>query len=141
MPIMITYFWRSPVHATRLLRLVRCPTARRLHPSHHEYEDFGNYRVILPPEPFVWGTSHIQSRPVPREIRRPVYIINGSKENDPDHGDPHEGDGLIPLGGHEERCLREAAILAKEVREHVRSIMRVRALCTFFLNLESLDLC
>jgi len=37
-------------------------------------EFFGTYSVILPPEPFVFGVSHIPQRPVASRIVRPSYV-------------------------------------------------------------------
>ena len=39
--------------------------------------DFGDYDIILPPEPYVWGVSHIHPRPVPDGIARPTYALRG----------------------------------------------------------------
>jgi len=75
-------------------------------------DDFGLYSVILPQEPFVFGTSHIQPRSVPQHIRRPSY----SKSDE----------GRISLGTHEETKLREAGRLARDVREFAKSLVKVR---------------
>src|SRR5260221_9765873 len=75
-------------------------------------DDFGLYSVILPQEPFVFGTSHIQPRSVPHHIRRPSY----SKSDE----------GRISLGTHEEIKLREAGRLARDVREFAKSLVKVR---------------
>ncbi|KAH9899397.1 methionine aminopeptidase [Cubamyces lactineus] len=42
-------------------------------PSEHDLR-FGYYDVLLPSEPFIWGTAHILPRPVPPHIRRPPYV-------------------------------------------------------------------
>lgn len=89
--------------------------------------NFGDYDIILPPEPFVWGVSHIRPRTVQGHIERPVYAVPGwNKEGGPDHGDPYEGDGIIPLGGEEEARLRRAAQLAKLTRDYVATLVQVR---------------
>lgn len=82
--------------------------------------DFGSYRVILPEEPFVFGTSHIPRRTVPPHIQRPPYIT-GRKLT------PEESNfrGKIQLGGEQERGVREAAALAKKVREYAGSLVQV----------------
>jgi len=74
-------------------------------------DDFGSYSVILPQEPFVFGTSHIRPRSVPHHISRPSY----SKSDE----------GRISLGTHEEIKLREAGRLAKGVREFAKSLVEV----------------
>ncbi|KAI0758187.1 peptidase M24, structural domain-containing protein [Fomes fomentarius] len=51
-------------------------------PSEHDLR-YGFYGVILPEEPFIWGTSHIIPRGVPPQIPRPPYV--------PDPSDPDEG--------------------------------------------------
>lgn len=95
--------------------------------SHLRDDDFGDYSIILPEEPFVFGVSHIRPRTVPSGIVRPPYAIPGrvKKENDPKHGDPYEGDGIIQLGGEDERRLRNAAKLAKKVRDYAGTLVKV----------------
>ena len=39
---------------------------------------YGFFDVILPEEPFVWGTSHIIPRGVPPQIPRPPYVPDPS---------------------------------------------------------------
>jgi hypothetical protein len=90
--------------------------------------DFGSYSVILPPEPYVYGTAHIPLRSVPNTIVRPQYV--GAPKDAPRDGDPWAGDGRIILGSPEERKLRAAALLAKEVLNYAGSLVRVR-LCFF----------
>ncbi|KAF8651148.1 hypothetical protein AX16_004850 [Volvariella volvacea WC 439] len=82
--------------------------------------DFGNYSVILPPEPFVHGTSHIPMREVPKEITRPSYV-GQAKE---DHQVPYF-QKRIGFGGEEERKLKAAADLAKRVREYAAGLVKV----------------
>ncbi|KAF8626713.1 hypothetical protein AX17_006480 [Amanita inopinata Kibby_2008] len=72
--------------------------------------DFGEYTVILPPEPFVFGVSHIEPRPVPAHIRRPTV--------------PNKEKGIV-LGSESEIRIREAAKLAKKVREYAGSLVQV----------------
>ncbi|KAG2041283.1 methionyl aminopeptidase [Suillus americanus] len=87
-----------------------------------EVEDFGTYNVILPEEPFVWGVSHITRRPVPSHIVRPKYAV----QNDPsiDHEQQYEGDGRINLGSIDEKRVRAAATLAKNVRQYAGSLVQ-----------------
>ena len=85
--------------------------------------DFGDYSVILPPEPYIFGVSHIVPRSVPSNIVRPHYALLGCS-NDTETG---KDDGKIALGGEAEFHLREAAKLAKKVREYARSLVKVHA--------------
>lgn len=88
-------------------------------------EHFGNYSVILPPEPFVFGVSHIPQRPVPSHIPRPPYLTSSAQ--DPFALNESPSDGLIRLGGPEERRLRQAARLAREVLEYAGTLVKVNA--------------
>jgi methionyl aminopeptidase len=89
-------------------------------------EHFGNYSVILPPEPFVFGVSHIPQRPVPSHIPRPPYLTSSTDNQQHTLGGPSD-DGRIRLGGSEERRLREAARLAREVLEYAGTLVKVKA--------------
>jgi hypothetical protein len=124
-------------------RNVPLPANTELVPQ-YEPEDFGSYRVILPPEPLVWGVSHIVPRPVPVDIRRPAYVGFSrtaeyvSRVQDlttpysfHDHSDVAANDSnrnaddvRIPLHGEEERRLRNAARLAKAVREYAGALIQ-----------------
>ena len=86
----------------------------------------GDYSVVLPKEPFVWGVSHIIPRPVPAHIPRPPYI-KGDRPilDDPKNGDPYEGDGRIVLGSPEERTLRKAALLARDALNFAATLAKV----------------
>ena len=82
-----------------------------------------DYNVILPTEPFVFGVSHIQPRFVPDHIVKPPYarsIPVSTEEN------PLEDNGKIELGGEAELKIREAALLAKKVREFAGTQVKVR---------------
>ncbi|KAG2013085.1 methionyl aminopeptidase [Coprinopsis cinerea AmutBmut pab1-1] len=83
-----------------------------------DYEDFGTYRIILPEEPFVFGTTHIKPRSVPPHIKRPYYATTPT-------GNKPEFRGKIQLGGEEEHRLRESAKLARKVREYAGSLVKV----------------
>jgi methionyl aminopeptidase len=84
------------------------------------------YNVILPAEPFVYGVHHIQPRVVPDHILRPPYA----------RGIPApaateislQENGKIELGGEAELKTREAALLAKKVREFAGTQVKVRGL-------------
>ena len=92
------------------------------------YPDYGTYSIILPPEPFQFGTSHFPVLPVPSSIPRPPYVIEGQLGNDKGHsdtGDPWEGDGKIELNTDEEAKIRNAARLAKRVREFAGGLVKV----------------
>jgi methionyl aminopeptidase len=88
-------------------------------------EFFGTYSVILPPEPFVMGVSHIVQRPVPEHIPRPSYMTPSA------HGQSTlgeaSGDGRIQLGSSAERRLRQAARLARDVLEYAGTLVKVKA--------------
>lgn len=92
--------------------------------DYEEDIDFGDYSVILPQEPFVWGTGYIQPRSVPLSIHRPVYALDGSD------GSAKEPDvdilgGLIKLRGEEEFRLRAAADLAKRTLQYSGTLVKV----------------
>ncbi|TFK46961.1 Creatinase/aminopeptidase [Heliocybe sulcata] len=96
-------------------------------PSAADDHDFGRYSVILPEEPYVFGTAHIAPLQVPDHIPRPPYVANVGKEGYDEgqfNGDPWEGDGLIALGAEEEDQLRSAAKLATEVLEYAGSLVK-----------------
>ena len=102
-------------------------------PLFSEPENFGSYSVILPPEPFVFGVSHIAPRVVPPHIPLPPYVqslpLLGRKPGEherPFNGDPYSGHGRIPLGGGDELRLRKAAHLAKLVLDYAGSLVKVR---------------
>ncbi len=88
-----------------------------------ETEDFGQYSIILPPEPFVFGVSHIKPRHVPEDIVKPPYAQRSGNE-------PLEGvdkpESIIKLGGEAEVRMRNAARLAKSVREFAGTLVKVR---------------
>ncbi|KAI5121187.1 hypothetical protein M0805_005988 [Coniferiporia weirii] len=94
-----------------------------------EIDDYGNYEIILPAEPPVWGVSHIAVRDVPEHIERPPYALSGRAPSDPDsdryHGDPYHGDGRIELGSESERRLRRAGALAKRVLKKAGELAKV----------------
>jgi len=88
--------------------------------SEMDAEDFGSYSVILPPEPYIFGVSHIPQRPIPSQIARPPYVTA--------HGQPApSGDGRIQLGSPAEWRLRRAAQLAREVLEYAGTLVKVGA--------------
>lgn len=79
-----------------------------------------DYSVILPTEPFVFGVSHIQPRFVPDHIVKPPYACGIQVET------PLQESGKIQLGGEAELKIREAASLAKKVREFAGTQVKVR---------------
>lgn len=83
--------------------------------------DFGSFDVILPEEPYVWGVSHIQPRPVPPHIGRPPYA-----RGEPIHTPVR--DKLIQIGNEDEQRLRGAAQLARDVLRFAGSLVEVRVL-------------
>jgi methionyl aminopeptidase len=94
-------------------------------------EDFGQYSVILPPEPFVFGVSHIKPRDVPGDIIKPPYVFNNGNETLEGASKP---ESIIELGGEAESLLRRAAILAKRVREFAGSLVKVSCLSYHFVH-------
>lgn len=83
----------------------------------------GDYSVILPKEPFVWGVSHIIPRLVPPQIKRPAYAqidADGTRGSD-----SYTGDGRITLGSPEEALLRNSASLAKDVLNFAGQLVKV----------------
>jgi methionyl aminopeptidase len=90
--------------------------------SESDDEFFGIYSVILPPEPFVFGVSHIAQRPVPPHILRPPYATPSSSAQPTSNS----GDGRIQLGSSGERRLRSAARLARNVLEYAGTLVKVK---------------
>jgi methionyl aminopeptidase len=88
-------------------------------------EFFGTYSVILPPEPFIFGVSHIPRRAVPSHIARPSYVTRSA--HDQSYPYVSSGDGRIQLGSHGEWRLRRAAQLAREVLEYAGTLVKVKA--------------
>lgn len=104
-----------------------------------DIDDTGIYEVVLPPDPPIYGVSHITPRNVPDAIPRPPYatrdrvergILSPSESADPFHGDPYSGDGRIILGGPDETRLRRAAAIAKQVLERAKTLVKVSRTCT-----------
>lgn len=91
-----------------------------------EIEDFGQYSIILPPEPFVFGVSHIKRRHVPENIVKPSYVQEGGSDTVQGVEKP---ESIIELGGEAEMRLRNAARLAKDVREFGGSLVKVGIRC------------
>lgn len=86
-----------------------------------EAQDFGQYSVILPPEPFAFGVSHIRPRNVPGDIIKPSYVRNNGSEHLESVNKP---ESIIRLGGEAESRLRRTARLAKQVREFAGSLVK-----------------
>ncbi|KAF7432649.1 hypothetical protein PC9H_004591 [Pleurotus ostreatus] len=86
--------------------------------------DFGEYSVILPEEPFVFGVSHITPRLVPEAILRPPYASSTKLPGDPYAYPPN---ACIPLGGSEEQRVRKSGALAKAVRDYAGTLVKVGA--------------
>ena len=105
---------RSLVQSTRTRRCVSTTTSSALS---NDAEDFGNYNIILPEEPFVFGVSHIQPlRAVPSHIERPCYASVPPIEE-------LKGNVKIGLEGEEEAKLRDATMLARNVREFAGTLV------------------
>lgn len=111
---------------TRLPLLFKGSPYRNFATTEQEVEDFGNYSIILPEEPFVFGTEHISQRIVPSHIPRPAYANRpgGAVSTQT----PTKDSGKIRLGSEEEVGLRAAAKLARQVREFASSLAKVSLL-------------
>ncbi|KAF9535155.1 methionyl aminopeptidase [Crepidotus variabilis] len=88
-----------------------------------QVEDFGDYSIILPDEPFVFGTDHISPRNVPKHIVKPAYANRPGGAVSPQL--PTRDSGKILLGTDEEKRLRAAASLAGQVRNFAGSLVKV----------------
>jgi hypothetical protein len=88
--------------------------------DHGDDVDFGDYSLILPPEPYVFGVSHIVPRSVPSSIVKPHYTL------DLDAPSTDKDDQKIILGGNSEVLIRRVAKLAKTVREYAGKLVQVR---------------
>jgi methionyl aminopeptidase len=121
--------WRSSRTTHRLWNYSRYFSKSSTHRQQSAGDDFafGDYSVILPNEPYILGVSHIVPRSVPPNIVRPHYALLGySDDYSTEKGDGH---GKIVLGGEAEFRLREAAKLAKKVREYAGKLVQVRQSC------------
>jgi hypothetical protein len=89
-----------------------------------EIPDFGSYSIILPSEPYVFGTNHIQTRNVPSRISRPPYAHpkQGHEASSPNGPDGIEAE---PDNGNRIQRLRNAARLAREVLGYAGGLVRV----------------
>ena len=87
----------------------------------------GNYQILLPQEPFIFGVNHIKRRSVPKKIARPPNYPQDGVEVDPDADLPDAGASrvLIPLGGEEERKIRASCKLAAETLRFAGSLVKV----------------
>lgn len=110
--------------SSRILHDLRTYTtsAARVNGGDLPTEDFGHYSIILPPEPFIFGVSHIKPREVPRDIEKPPYIFNNGNELQEGVNKP---ESIIELGGEAESRLRKVAQLASRVREFAGSLVKV----------------
>lgn len=124
-----------------------------------EIEDPGLYEVILPPDPPIWGVSHIKPRTVPDSTPKPPYVArrrvgegrlgNSSSGNTADadatqailddekvisnfNHDPYTGDGRIKIGSEDEKRIRRAGSLAKRVLRMAGKLVRVSGLLLSF---------
>jgi methionyl aminopeptidase len=88
--------------------------------------NFGDYDIILPPEPYFFGVSHIVPRTVPNQITRPQYAKRqGCRVSNSITPGLCKGDGPIGLASEDESCLRKAARLAKRVRNYASTLTKV----------------
>ncbi|RDB19969.1 Methionine aminopeptidase 1D, chloroplastic/mitochondrial [Hypsizygus marmoreus] len=84
--------------------------------------EFGDFSIILPEEPYIFGVSHIVPRTVPKTIVRPHYASPGAESSEVHSSYERE---RIELGANAEVRLREAAKLAKEVRDYAGRLVQV----------------
>lgn len=89
----------------------------------HDALNFGEYSIILPEEPYVFGVSHIKPRAVPKGITLPEYAKPGYVVDNQDRISQPE---RIVFGGMAERRVREAGDLARRVLEYAGKLVRVR---------------
>lgn len=106
--------------------------------------DFGEYSVILPEEPFVFGVSHIKPRGVPSNITKPHYAVAGEARTMGSPSKPQYPRELksrkVTLGSGAENHIREAAQLASQVRNFAGSLVRVRVHCNRRSNVTAVTL-
>ncbi|KAH0588180.1 hypothetical protein H2248_006895 [Termitomyces sp. 'cryptogamus'] len=86
--------------------------------------DFGDYSIILPEEPFVWGVAHITPRNVPDNIERPPYAQPGYTETGCHSSTGRTIPERIALGGEANARLRDAANLARKVRDYAGTLIK-----------------
>jgi len=112
---------RGNIHSKNRNRL-----GSTLNVASEDVPDFGDYSIILPPEPVVFGVSHIKPRLVPPHIPKPPYADASRVALNEDFGGG-KGERLV-LGGESEFRIREAAKLAKKVRVYAGSLVQVRVI-------------
>ena len=87
-----------------------------------QVEDDGDYDVILPEDVAQFQLSG-ELRDVPESLQRPYYAqpaaLQKFKETK-EFTEEYKGDGLIPLGGKEEKALRQVASTAAKILGGVR---------------------
>ncbi|KAM6496439.1 methionine aminopeptidase [Amanita muscaria] len=123
--------WKYHTRLTNILNLRRL-AGFRIQPYHNpstteealsledDVPDFGEYSVILPPEPFSFGVSHIKPRQVPDHIQKPSYAVITRKKKP--SRTKHD---RVVLGTESEAHIREAGKLAKRVRGYAKSLIQV----------------
>lgn len=107
------------------LRLAQSRSYQSIRKLNLNVKEPEGYNVILPPEPFVFGVSHIQPRSVPDHIVKPPYARGGNQNTTVVEEIPIQDGGKIELGGEAELRIREAALLAKKVREFAATQVKV----------------
>lgn len=117
--------WTTPSTFSRVRRSFRSLSSDA---DQVTIEDHGRYEVILPEEPYVWGTSHIKVRSVPQQIPRPPYVDSHSPKSPEGFREKYSGDGRIRLGSEDEVRLRKAAKLARSVLHFAGTLVKVRYL-------------
>ena len=119
-----TFLWSRPARSLGS-RYTTLTSSNGADISESDDEFHGIYSVILPPEPFVFGVSHIAQRPVPPHVLRPPYVTPSSSTHS-GGAVSNSGDGRIQLGSSGERRLRSAAQLARNVLEYAGTLVKVK---------------
>lgn len=96
--------------------------------SEHDLK-YGFFDVILPEEPFVWGTSHIIPRGVPPQIPRPPYVPDPTLSRPDAVGEERTSKAKRRFITDEEdlQKLRRAAKLAAETLQFAELLAQVSA--------------
>ena len=124
-----------PRQVVSLMRRGHTTTAQGAGPQHGStdedvrIEDEGIYDMILPDNLSKQPLSHVQKRPVPSHIPRPVYATPEAIRQFHEIGkscETWEGDGRIAPGSAEEKQLRAAASLAARALSTVGELIAQR---------------
>ena len=104
-------------------------TSQQAEPSEHDLR-YGYYDVILPEEPYIWGTSHIIPRGVPPHIRRPPYVpdlVNQAAGSSTPQEGPAATERKLITDAEDLVRLRRAAQLAAKTLQFAGTLVQVSA--------------